>query len=267
LAKNKKTKKALAFELFDQGYTPSDLIVKGVGLKGKTRYGYFGQWKQKRGLGAASVPMGENPLAPAGKNEAVVAPVTMTPQASASVEETALPEEEIEDQAVPEESAPLFTNGELKSIPSAEPTVSAEARNAIKTLEPPQPASEIEEPAEAEPDSTEGTPDDSGNGKGSEAQLESAEDISAEDTVTEHKDGKERKTVLPRHIPTQGLKLNGVEVSVQTLYLYNVAHAQAKQVDPDVDLSIGAFFDHCVERYYSDRGYRVGLVLGGTDVK
>lgn len=40
------TGKVLAFALFDKGKRPSDPEVKGLGLKPKSRYNYFQEWKK-----------------------------------------------------------------------------------------------------------------------------------------------------------------------------------------------------------------------------
>ena len=42
-------KKAKAFELFSQGLRPSDKKVKDLGLKPKTTYNYFQEWKKLGG--------------------------------------------------------------------------------------------------------------------------------------------------------------------------------------------------------------------------
>jgi len=44
--KRKDTKKAKAFQLFDEGGRPGDPKVKGLGIKPKTAYRYYQDWKK-----------------------------------------------------------------------------------------------------------------------------------------------------------------------------------------------------------------------------
>ena len=59
-----------AFELFDQGNRPSSPEVKALGLKSKTLYNYFQEWKKAQGL-VGEVPAhngnGNQPSQKAGK--------------------------------------------------------------------------------------------------------------------------------------------------------------------------------------------------------
>lgn len=248
MAKKPSSKKERIFKLFDQGYRCKDDVVKAIKIRSSTRYTYFSEWKVLRGILEEDI-VGVTEPSGAGQERVTASPLPPSPTATEAEQ--------------PPESPELYSAGELNAIsdaeakqsppqePSPEPAVSASAAS----------ASEVEEPAEPEP----GTPDDSGNGQGDEEQAAAAETIAPVNTVRERresKDGKEVKTTLPRHIPSQGLKVT-VEVSVVTLALYNIAHAQVKQIDPDAELSMGDFFDHCAERYYSDRGLRLGLIRGG----
>lgn len=77
------TKKGLAFLLYDQGKRPSDPEVKALGLKPKSTYIYFQEWKKShpgaggsavRGPGSTTVKKGA-PAAPL-----VVGKITITPE-------------------------------------------------------------------------------------------------------------------------------------------------------------------------------------------
>jgi len=244
--KHKRSKKERLFELFDQGKTPSDEECKKIGLKGNTRYNYFSDWKVQRGLTDVQVPMGENPIAAAAEEQVTVSSVEGTPR----------PQPADTPPVRPAEPSPVFSSEELNAIENQDEEGDEEEEEPVEP-----------EPVEPEPGAPADIPDDSGNGHGDEERLEAAETIAPVNTVRERregKDGKEGKAALPRHIPTQGLKVT-MEISVGTLTLYNFAHAQVKQVDPEAELTLGDFFDHCVERYYSDRGLRLGLVREGAD--
>ena len=62
------SKKQKAFELFSQGKRPSDPEVKSLGLKSKSLYNYYQEWKKSSGAGQLTGTMkGKSLVVPLGK--------------------------------------------------------------------------------------------------------------------------------------------------------------------------------------------------------
>lgn len=68
----------MAFELFDQGKRPSNPEVKALGLKPKTTYNYFQEWKKQGGT-TSELSEGSPPQAPKVVGRAIeVGKITIT---------------------------------------------------------------------------------------------------------------------------------------------------------------------------------------------
>lgn len=85
-----KIAKELAFELFSQGKRPSDLEIKALGLKSKTTYTYYQQWKKEHPQeeeittvepsGTTIKPSSTTTVKPGGAAPIAVGKITITPE-------------------------------------------------------------------------------------------------------------------------------------------------------------------------------------------
>lgn len=56
------SKKQKAFDLFNQGFRPSDTEVKALGLKTKSRFNYYQLWKHSSGGQQVAAPVKGKPM-------------------------------------------------------------------------------------------------------------------------------------------------------------------------------------------------------------
>jgi len=79
----KKSKKTLACELFEQGKSPGDSEVKALGLKPKSTYDYFQEWKRQKKVvnsttNGTAIPPAKPSVSPGKPIE--VGKITITPE-------------------------------------------------------------------------------------------------------------------------------------------------------------------------------------------
>ncbi len=224
----KKTKKSKAFDLFNQGFTPSSSEVKAIGLHPSNRYKYFGEWEKlgkppepsrqgKASIISSSKPSGETIGA---LDETKTKPKTQTPEVQPEEKTDQLeeaPEEEPESEPEPE----LWP----EDIPGEE------ARAKVRAL----------------------------------VEAESVGTVS-EVATPKGKDGKpigpEQK--IATTVAEDGIKCT-VLLSLQTLTLYSIAKSTQAQFaeNGDGELSMGDFLDTCAEDFFRVRGKKLGLINSG----
>lgn len=225
------TKKAKAFELFDEGKTPISPEVKDLKLKGSTRYNYFYAWQKSRGgtppsSAPASIKLssGETLGAIDESRERKKESIPPEIEKQTPIEETKLEEPKSEGMDEGEEVKP---EGGIE--PEGAPP---------------------EEPKEPPPEKP-------------KAQVESIGTVSEVITPKE-KDGKpeEPERKIATTIADDGIKCT-VFLSLPTLALYRIAASTQAQIDDGEELSLGDFLDTCAEDFFRVRGKKLGLISTG----
>lgn len=75
-----KVARDIAFELFGEGKRPSDEAVKALGLKSKTTYNYYQEWKKQQGT-TPEIEKGSTPQSQKVLGKAIeVGKITITPE-------------------------------------------------------------------------------------------------------------------------------------------------------------------------------------------
>jgi len=230
VAKLKESKKAKAFALFSQGFTPSSLEVKALGLQSSTRYKYHKAWED----------MGKPAGTPGPSKPAMVSSTTLSGETIGAIDET---------KGKPRAQIPEIqqkTTAQEKQVPL--PVVEEEPE-----IEPPElwPEDIPQEEARAKVKA-----------------LAEAESIGGVNEVVTPK-GKDGKPIGPEQriattVAEDGIKCT-VLLSLQTLTLYSIAKSTQAQLaeNGDGELSMGDFLDTCAADFFRVRGKKLGLINFG----
>jgi hypothetical protein len=87
----KEVAKELAFALFDEGRRPSDTEVKALGLKSRSTYCYYQQWKKLHPDQVSGIPSDKSSSSTSAKSSTTIAPPQKATDILANAQELVCP--------------------------------------------------------------------------------------------------------------------------------------------------------------------------------
>lgn len=223
----KQTKKAKAFALFSQGFTPTDGEVKALGLHPSNRYKYFGEWQK---LGQPAEPSRQS-------KTTMVSSTTLAGETIGAVDETKAKPKAQTPEARPEEPPAPAEEGEELGVGE-------------------------QKPPELWPEDIPGERARAEARTKQEETIGAVSEVVAQKTKEGEPPGPEKK--IATTVAEDGIKCT-VLLSLQTLTLYSIAKSTQAQLSEngDEELSMGDFLDTCAEDFFKVRGKKLGLINSG----